>query len=138
MVKGAAATLKITKTLFGWNGSVPFGDCFHSKKRVLSVLKRKETEHLYGGTERNCSNRTGPTGSHHWATDYAVKNALSLLKRKEKEDLYEGTERNRCIQTGPKHSALVPKLFPTQVENPPCLCNPNRCARARDTGDKER
>ena len=31
----------------------------HSKKRVLSVLKRKETGHLYGGTERNRSNRTG-------------------------------------------------------------------------------
>ena len=41
------------KGLFGWNGSVPFGDRFYCKKRVLSVLKRKETGHLYGGTERN-------------------------------------------------------------------------------------
>jgi len=48
------------KDLFGWNGFVSFGDRFYCKKRVLSVLKRKEIGYLYGGMERNRSNRTGP------------------------------------------------------------------------------
>ena len=47
------------KSPFGWNRSVLFGDRFYCKKRVLSVLKRKETSHLYGGAGRSRSNRTG-------------------------------------------------------------------------------
>ena len=39
------------KGLFIWNGSVPFGDPFYCKKRVFSVMKRKETVICMG--ERN-------------------------------------------------------------------------------------
>jgi len=64
------------KGLFGWNGSVLFGDRSYCKKRVLAVLKRKETGHLYGGTERNRSNRTGPK---------LVGNSLCQLKDRPEE-----------------------------------------------------
>ena len=50
----------IPQDLFGWNSSIPLGDRFYYKKRVLSVLKRNETGNSNGGTEQNRSNRTSP------------------------------------------------------------------------------
>ena len=66
------------RVLMAWDkydGSVPFGDRFHCKKSVLSVLKRKEKNLLYAGTERNRCNQTGSKGyfMHSWGKLRAVE-----------------------------------------------------------------
>jgi len=48
LVEAKEANNNNTKSLFGYDGSVPFGDRFHCKKSVLSVLKRAEKVLLYG------------------------------------------------------------------------------------------
>ena len=48
-----------TKSLFGKNGTVPFGDRFYCEKSILSFLNRKEKGYLCRGTESNHCIRTG-------------------------------------------------------------------------------
>ena len=44
---------EILKSLFGKNGTASLGDHFCCENNHLAVLKRKEKEDLYEGTERN-------------------------------------------------------------------------------------
>ena len=83
------------KGLFGWNGSVPFGDRFHSKKRVHSVLKRKETDHLYGGTERNRSNRTGSKNTTN--REYSITPLYHSASSKERKMSHAIHDNNNCF-----------------------------------------
>ena len=61
----------LAKSPFGWNGSVLFGDCFYCKKRVLSVLKRKERAICMG-------KRNGTVPTEH-AVIYSVSSLRSLI-----------------------------------------------------------
>ena len=59
------------KSLFGKNGTIPFGEHFYYKKSVLSVLKRKEKGYLWerNGTvvSKQALNKTLPPQAGEWA-----------------------------------------------------------------------